>query len=173
MTWRQMQPVDLDAVLAIASVVHPLFPESRAVFADKLHLHADGALVLESAGRAVGYCLAHPWHRNQLPPLNTLLGTIPATADALYLHDLALLPEAHGAGAGAAAIAMSLARAAMLHLDRVCLVAVNGSMPYWARHGFVVIDSAALQAKLSSYGNEARFMVRTVLSSAPSLPMSL
>jgi GNAT superfamily N-acetyltransferase len=168
-----MQPGDLGAVLAIAEAVHPLFPESRAVFADKLHLHADGALIQERGGRAAGYCFAHPWHRDQPPPLNTLLGTIPATADALYLHDLALLPEAHGAGAGAAAIAMLLARAALLHLDRVCLVAVNGSMPYWARHGFVVIDSAALQAKLSSYGNEARFMVRTVLSSAPNLPISL
>lgn len=157
-----MRPGDLDAVLAIAAEVHPLFPEARAIFADKLHLHADGALVLERAGRAVGYCFAHPWHGTQPPPLNTMLGMIPATADALYLHDLALLPEAHGAGAGTTAIGILLAKAALLHLERVCLVAVNGSIPFWSRHGFVVTDAAALQEKLSSYGSDARFMVHVV-----------
>lgn len=160
MQWRQMQPDDLDAVLAIAGLVHPLFPEARAIFADKLHLHANGALVLDSGGRAVGYCFAHPWHCGQPPPLDTPLGMIPASADALYLHDLALLPEAHGTGAGAAAIGILLAKAALLHLDQVCLVAVNGSIPYWTRHGFIVTDTAALEAKLSSYGSDARFMVR-------------
>jgi GNAT superfamily N-acetyltransferase len=162
MTWRQMQPGDLDAVLAIASEVHPLFPEARAIFADKLHLHAGGALILERAGRAAGYCFAHPWQGTAPPPLDTLLGVIPATADALYLHDLALLPEAHGAGAGTAAIGILLAQAASLHLERICLVAVNGSVPYWTRHGFVVADAAGLPAKLASYGSDARFMVRAV-----------
>lgn len=160
MKWRHMQPADLDAVVAIAGRVHPHFPEERDIFADKLSLHAGGALILESGAAVVGYCFAHPWHGMQPAPLNTLLGTLPASADALYLHDLALLPETQGAGAGAAAIAILLARAASLGLERMCLVAVNGSLPYWSRHGFVVADSVQLRTKLASYGAEARFMVR-------------
>jgi len=162
MKWRRMHAADLDAVIAIAGEVHPHFPEGRDVFANKLCLHPGGALVLESRSGPVGYCFAHPWDRTPPPPLDTVLGTIPANADALYLHDLALLPEAQGAGAGIAALGILLAEAALLQLDRCCLIAVNGSIPYWSRHGFVVTDSVALQAKLASYGHAARFMVRAV-----------
>jgi GNAT superfamily N-acetyltransferase len=162
--WRPMQLQDLDAVVAIASDVHPLFPEERDVFANKLAVHPAGALLLEQAGHPVGYCFAHPWRGLQPPPLNTLLGAIPPAADTLYLHDLALLPAARGTGAGTAAIAILLAHAVALQLDRCCLVAVNGSIPYWSRLGFVVSDAPALRAKLASYGGDARLMVRTATS---------
>jgi hypothetical protein len=82
-----MQLQDLDAVVAIAGQVHPLFPEERYVFANKLDLHPAGALVLEHAGRPAGYCFALPWHGVQPPALNTLLDAISPAADALYLHD--------------------------------------------------------------------------------------
>jgi predicted N-acetyltransferase YhbS len=160
MQWRAMCREDLDAIMIIAARVHPQFPEEREIFVEKLRLHPDGALVLERGLAVAGYCFAHPWHSDQVAPLNTLLGALPASADALYLHDLALLPETQGAGAGAAAIAILLARAASLHLDRLCLVAVNGSLPYWSRHGFVATDAPELRAKLASYGADARFMVR-------------
>lgn len=162
--WRQMRPEDLDAVMGIATLVHPDFPEERRVFADKLRLHAGGALVLESAQRLVGYCFAHPWHSKQPPPLNRLLDTIPANADAFYLHDVALLPETRGMGAGTAVMDILLAKAVSLDLHRLCLIAVNGSIPYWSRHGFSVDDSPELQTKLSSYGNDARVMVRSCAS---------
>jgi ribosomal protein S18 acetylase RimI-like enzyme len=160
-----MQPPDLDAVVEIAAQVHPGFPEQQAVFADKLRLHPAGALMLESEAGPVGYCFAHPWHGMQAPPLDTLLGAIPAGADAFYLHDLALLPPARGTGAGSAAVDILLSQAALLGLDVVCLVAVNGSIPYWSRHGFVTQDSAEPQTKLASYGADARLMVRAVRSS--------
>jgi ribosomal protein S18 acetylase RimI-like enzyme len=162
MKWRPLQPPDLDAVVAIAAQVHPRFPEDRAVFADKLRLHPAGALLLESGGIPAGYCFAHPWHGTQAPALDTVLGVLPRDADALYLHDLALLPTARGTGAGSAAVDILLAQAASLGLDRVCLVAVNGSVPYWSRHGFVAQDGSALAARLASYGADARWMVRAV-----------
>jgi GNAT superfamily N-acetyltransferase len=157
--WRPMWPQDLDAVMGIAARVHPQFPEEREVFADKLRLHAEGALVLESGPVAVGYCFAHPWSGTQAPPLNTLLGAIPSAADAYYLHDLALLPEVRGSGAGTAALGILLSTAASLKLERLCLVAVNGSIPFWSRHGFAVIDTPDLRAKLASYGDDARLRV--------------
>jgi ribosomal protein S18 acetylase RimI-like enzyme len=162
MTWRQMQPADLDAVIAIAAQVHPHFPEEREVFSNRLRLHADGALLLESRQGPAGYCVAHPWHCARPPSLNTVLGAIPPTADALYVHDLALLPEARGTGAGTAVIEILLAKAVLLGMDLCALVAVNGSIPYWARHGFTVRDTPELQTKLSTYGGDARLMVRVV-----------
>ncbi|WP_036170502.1 GNAT family N-acetyltransferase [Massilia sp. 9096] len=162
MKWRPLQPTDLDAVVAIAAQVHPRFPEERAVFADKLRLHPAGALLLESGGGPAGYCFAHPWHGTQAPALDTVLGVLPRDADALYLHDLALLPPARSTGAGTAAVDILLAQAASLGLERVCLVAVNGSVSYWSRHGFVAQESAALAAGLASYGADARWMVRAV-----------
>jgi GNAT superfamily N-acetyltransferase len=155
-----MQLQDLDAVVAIAGQVHPLFPEERYVFANKLDLHPAGALVLEHAGRPAGYCFALPWHGVQPPALNTLLDAISPGADALYLHDLALLPAARGTGAGAAAVDMLLAHARRLSLARCFLVAVNGSVPFWSRLGFAVCAAPAMQARLASYGADARLMVR-------------
>lgn len=157
-----MQQRDLDAVVDIASQVHPLFPEEPAAFANKLAVHPPGALLLERAGRPAGYCFALPSHGLQPPALNTLLGATPPNAEALYLHDLALLPAARGTGAGTAAVDMLLAHAARLNLARCFLVAVNGSIPYWSRLGFVVDGAPAWQAKLASYGDDARLMVRPV-----------
>jgi ribosomal protein S18 acetylase RimI-like enzyme len=162
MTWRPMQLQDLDAVVDIASAVHPLFPEDRDVFANKLALHPAWALVLESAGHPAGYCFALPWHGVQPPALNTMLDAISPAADALYMHDLALLPAARGTGAGAAAVDMLLAEARRLSLARCFLVAVNGSVPYWSRLGFAVCAAPELQARLASYGDDARLMVRPV-----------
>lgn len=162
MKWRRMQPADLDTVVVIAGHVHLQFPEEREVFANKLSLYPEGALILEGDFGPIGYCFSHPWYGTLPPMLNTLLDAIPTDADVLYLHDLALLAEARGAGAGTAAIGILLAEAALLRLDRVCLVAVNGSISYWSRHGFVVSDDAAIETKLASYGDEARVMLRAV-----------
>jgi len=160
MTWRRMQRQDLDAVVDIARQVHPLFPEERDTFSNKLALHPGGALLLERAGHAAGYCFALPWHGLQPPALNTLIGDISPVADGLYLHDLALLPAARGTGAGTAAVDLLLAEAAQLLLERCFLVAVNKSVPYWSRLGFAVSTSPELQRQLASYGDDARLMVR-------------
>lgn len=165
-----MRPDDLDAVVDIATRVHPQFPEERAAFADKLRLHADGALLLESAQGPAGYVFAHPWHADRPPRLNTLLGALPSTADALSLHDLALLPAARGTGAGTEIVGILLAQAARLALPVLSLVAVNGSIPYWSRHGFTVRDSPELKNKLASYGDDARLMVRAANPRSHPLP---
>ena len=42
------------------------------------------------------------------------------------------------------------------------LVAVNASAPFWSRFGFEIVSEPALDAKLKSYDDAARFMVRTL-----------
>jgi GNAT superfamily N-acetyltransferase len=157
--WREMRQSDLAAVLATAAVVHPGYPEDAAVFAERLALHAAGCRVLaDAADRVLGYTLTHPWCYGAPPKLNTLLRAIPADADTYYLHDIAILPAARGAGAATALLALLAEHAAALGLTRMSLVAVNASRPIWEKRGFVVAADA--RPDLASYGGEAWFMAR-------------
>lgn len=146
-----MVAADLPGVLALADRLHPHHPESMAVFAERLALAPDGCRVLASGGALLGYAVAHPWTGLAPPPLDALLGALPARPGAWHIHDVALLPAARGAGHVAALLAAPL--------PRLTLVAVDGTGGYWARHGFAdapCSDAAAL----ASYGEGARFMAR-------------
>lgn len=160
MHWRAMTTIDLPDVEAIAAEVHPAFPEDMAVFVERQRLYPDGARLLEFDGVASGYILSHPWRFGDLPALNSLLGAIPADADTYYLHDLALLPSARGTGAAAMIVGEILRHVRLRGLPGVSLVAVNGSLPFWHKHGFRPVDLPGLAAKLQSYEATARLMVR-------------
>src|SRR4051794_10781367 len=102
MTWRPMSAADLAAVEQIAELIHQAYPESDAVVAERLTLFPEGCLVLGEA--PIGYLVSHPGLVGRPPPLNCLLGGLPERPDCLYLHDIALLPQARGRNAGATAI---------------------------------------------------------------------
>ena len=167
-----MALADLSAVLRIAAEVHPGHPERAEVLAEKLSLHPMGCFVLEGADDLLGYCISHPW-RGAPPALDTLLGALPARPATWYLHDVALLPAARGLGAPVALLARLRKQAARAGLDKLSLVAVNGSVAYWQRQGFEVLpadDTPSLQ-KLCSYGPDARLMACAVASAIPACRM--
>lgn len=160
--WRAMAPADLPAVAAIADAVHPLYPEPPEVPAERLALFPAGCLVAAGAdGDRLGYAISHPGRLGQPPALAIRLGALPANADCLYLHDVALLPRARGMGLGEAVVAHLRAMARDAGFRHLALVAVNGSAPYWHRHGFrpYAAGSDALAAKLASYGGDAAYLV--------------
>ena len=47
-------------------------------------------------------------------------------------------------------------------LPEMALVAVHGSVPFWQRHGFTVVEAPALAEKLASYGEDARYMKKII-----------
>ena len=157
--WRPMTTADLPAVKRLADAIHPAFPESAAVFANRLTLHADGCEVLDGDNGLKEYVLSHPWQDRSPPPLDAVLQPA-ASPSTYYIHDLALLPETRGSGAGTAIVALLAARARGLDLPNMTLVAVNNSVHFWQRQGFTVTRDPALDAKLASYGDEARFMTK-------------
>lgn len=159
MGWRPMTAADLPAVNAIAATVHAAYPEEPAVFAERLALHPDGCYVLDASGGLAGYLISHPWHLGQPPPLDTLLGALPAPASTYYLHDIALLPGSRGGGAASAILATLACHAAAL-ADNISLVAVGGTLPFWRRQGFAEVADPALDAKLKSYDDDACYMLR-------------
>ena len=158
MHWRPLTTLDLPAVEAIAGQVHPAFPEDLAVFAERHRLYPDGTRLLELDGVASGYLLSHPWRFKALPALNSLLGQIPPDADTYYLHDLALLPKARGTGAAAMIVGDILRHARQAGFPGISLVAVNGSLPFWYKHGFRAVAAPELSDRLASYEQGARLM---------------
>jgi GNAT superfamily N-acetyltransferase len=142
--------------------VHLAYPEDDAVFAERVRLYPAGCALLELDGAPAGYAVTHPWHYGQPPALNVMLGTLPDVSSTYYIHDIALLPETRGSGAGTAIVEAVLAHARATGAPNVSLVAVNASVPFWSRFGFEVVSGPALDAKLKSYDDAARFMVLTL-----------
>lgn len=163
--WRAMRAEDLDRVLDLAAVIHPAYPEARAVFAERLALHPRGCLILEEEGSPCGYALTHPWRYGRPPALDTLLAALPEHPDTYYLHDIALLPGARGRGHAGQLLARLIAHAGELGLANLSLVAVNASRPVWERCGFSAPDMAL--PALASYGGTAVFMTRALCDAGP------
>ena len=156
--WRPMRRADLAAVVRISDAVHGALTEGRAIYEERLALYPAGCGVLERGGIAAGYLVSHPWHRHAPPPLNQLLGGIPADADTFYLHDIALLPSQRGTGAGRAALELVARQALAAGFADITLIAVNGADRYWAARGFAYAEAETSP----SYGQGAFLMHRPV-----------
>ena len=161
LTWRAMTPDDLDGVVAAARLSFPDHPEERACFANRLELHPEGCFVLAAEdGLVMGYLVAYPWRSNAAPALNVLIDALPAQAEVLYLHDLALHPAARGGGHTRPVVERLAEQAKAAGWPAIALVAVNDASAFWARNGFEVQNPPGMAAKLASYGDDARYMVR-------------
>jgi GNAT superfamily N-acetyltransferase len=162
--WRPMSVADLAAVEHVAAIVHPAYPESEEVPAERLILFPAGCLIAERAPDAVlGYAVSHPGRLGRPPALDSRLGELPPDADCLYLHDVALLPEARGLGLGWSLVDQLRALAARSGFKTMALTAVNNSAFYWRRWGFSDYSGdEVLAAKLNSYGGDAVYMISEV-----------
>jgi GNAT superfamily N-acetyltransferase len=161
-TWRAMLDSDLPTVTAIAAEVHPDYPESPAVFAERLRLFAEGCLIaVDVNGTALGYAIAHPAVLGQPPALNSLLHDLSSQADCLYLHDVALTAGTRQSGLAGALVGYTRELAGAHGFSCVALMAVNNSTVYWQRRGFVPYEhiDAALAKKIASYDSDARYLV--------------
>lgn len=162
--WRPMASSDLDAVMKVAAGVHAGFFERRDVFAERLALYPQGCWIAEEEGGAVsGYALMHTARLGVPPALDTLLRQLDPEADCLYLHDVALLPSARGAGLGRALMRLLSDLMQRERLVHTALVAVHGSAPYWRACGFEAYAevSDALREKLASYDAQAMYLVKS------------
>lgn len=160
--WRLIGAADLGAVTALGNRIHAGLQESPAVFAERQALFPAGAWLAEQGGAIVAYALFHPWRAGRPPKLDTLLGALPAAADVLYLHDVAVDPPARALGLARRLVERLPGIARALSLPALELVAVPGTDRFWAGHGFVRIDDPALAGALAKYGDGASLMRRMV-----------
>ena len=161
--WRAMTGYDFSAVFEIANRVHPGFFEAEAVLAEKFALYRNGCYLLEVSEKPAGYVLSHPWILGSLPALDMLLGALPDEADTYYIHDLALLPLTRGVGAAGKIVDGLTKHARAMGFATMSLVAVNGSIPFWEKQGFVIDDRPELASKLAAYEDAARYMVKAIV----------
>lgn len=160
LAWRSMDVSDLDAVLAVAEVVHPDYPERPDVFAERLALFPQGCHVLADGGSVFGYIVSHPWRAGNPVPLDTLLDSLPAAEGTRYLHDIALLPEARGAGHAGRGVTRVVRDAYRAAAPSLSLVAIPGTQRFWEGQGFAARSDALAPRTLGVYGEGALWMVR-------------
>jgi len=160
--WHHATATDLEMIDRIAREVHPALTERPEIFAEKFRLFPEGCLVYASDETVTGYGLSHPWRRHDIPPLDSFLKRLPERADCMYVHDVALLPQARGRGAAGRYIKMVADIAARHGLRSLTLVSVYETSGLWSRLGFRADPDEALVPKLASYGSEAKYMVRDV-----------
>lgn len=158
--WRVARASDLGAIEIIGNKVHVDLQERPEVFAEKFHLFPEGCFVLIQGQEQVGYGISHPWLLRNIPPLDTLLNTLPRSPECLFIHDVVVREQARGQGA-AGAVTELIATVAQKHgIGYLALVSVYDTHPLWGRFGFEVVADIKLNAKLKSYGDTARYMVR-------------
>lgn len=158
--WRAMTEADLPAAAALATAIHPAYPEDDAVFAERLVLYPDGCRVFDRGKGPEAYVVSHPWRHRAPPALNSLLGKLPAEPSTFYIHDLALSPEVRKTGAASQIVAWLANHALVEGMPHMSLIAVNGSAGFWQRQGFTPMQDRTLALTLSSYGSDSHFMTR-------------
>ncbi len=142
------------------------FVESGEVFARRLASPANCSLVLEQGGTVCAYLAAYRSVRGKVTPLH---GDFEATAqpDTLYLHDMAVSPACAGQGLARTLLQPLWTQAAAEGLRHTALVSVQGTQPYWQRHGYAlqVLHDAEQRARVASYGDGAVYMARALWES--------
>lgn len=163
MILRPMTPADLPGVLAVqAACYEPAYHEPHAAFHAKLMQCADSCWVVAQDASVAAYLVCLPVTDVTLPALHQTDWRRPQRATALYVHDLAVSPTLRGSGAASRLIEQAIQSAQASGLSRLVLVAVQGSVPFWQRHGFddARLPAAKRPAGLQTFGAAATFMTR-------------
>jgi GNAT superfamily N-acetyltransferase len=133
---RQITRDDLPQVLVIQkdSYTLPLI-ESEDSFARKLALFPDCCLGGFEKQQLIAYIFTHPWVFGKIVSLNDCMTIAPHTANCIYIHDLAVLRSWRGRGIAHALLKRILRIARSRELNKIALVAVNETEPFWERYG--------------------------------------
>lgn len=140
----------------------PLFIESEAIFYRRLELFPEGAWITEDGTLPVGYLICHPWLLNDLVSQHGFNIELPTNCDCFYIHSLTIIPTYHHKGIGRMFYEKAKLIADSFSYQRIALVSVQDSYPFWARFGFREVSPAEplMKTKLAEYGPSARYMVR-------------
>lgn len=163
---RAMREDDLAAVWAVQAACYPPpMQEAAALLLARLRAAPSTALVGCVGGTVRAYVFAYPSRLGRVTALGAAF--VPAQApDALYLHDLAVAPSAHGLGLARALAGRLLADAAASGLAHAALVSVQDSRRFWERLGFAEPAGRAPCAALASYPEGAVYMTRRLAGAA-------
>lgn len=157
--WFPLSSDDLDRVHYIGQTIHHELPERFEVLVEKLKLFPIGCLKLVLAGKIVGYAIAHPWSLSSIPVLDRFLVAIPARADCIHIHDVAILSEARGYRSAEPYVTMIRDIAIGLGIEKLACVSVYGTDVLWSRYGFKAEAGDHISVQLEPYGSSAKYMI--------------
>lgn len=166
-TLRPVRATDLDAILRVQAACYPpSMQEPAAVVAARIAQAADTSFVAvhqDGAGLDIvlAYLFAYRSRLGAVTPLDAHFEVDPQ-GDALYLHDLAVAPEASGLGLGRQLAAQLPALARDGQLPWCALVSVQDSRSFWERLGYRAAgcDTRAARTALATYPPPALYMTR-------------
>jgi GNAT superfamily N-acetyltransferase len=158
---RLMKSADLPSVWLVQCACYSSFePETQACLGAKREASPLSCFVAVQGEVLLGYVIAMPWVFGVVPALNDPSCNLPAQADCLYLHDMAIAPVAAGQGVGQRLFDAVTAVADKLELPKLTLTAVAGAEGYWQRLGFVPVALPLSAAKVAQYGGNITYMSR-------------
>ena len=167
---RPMVLSDLDAVLDIQRACYGEgFLEGADVITRRIGSSVGLSCVAEREGRVCAYLAAYRSHPGKLTPLHGDFEAVSepiSRPDTLYLHDLAVHPQAAGQGLALALLRHLWALGAAQGLRCSALVAVQGAQVFWQRQGYQeqALTEPDARTRLASYGAGASYMVRPTLA---------
>lgn len=145
MRLRAMREADLPAIHALQCAAYPPdYHEPEAALASHLAAGPQTSFVAEQKNRLVAYVFAHPW-QGEPPRLHEALPEAPG-ADHLFVHDLAVSPEARGLGAAALLVQTVREATRTLRFEEIRLVALAHAIAFWRQHGFEALPAFPLPA---------------------------
>ena len=159
-TIRPIQEEDWATILALqAEAYYALEPEDQSVLRSKHRLGPTSCLVACRGSEVIGYCLAHPWSKEEPASLYHCYAE-PKGHTSLYIHDMVVVPSARGKGIARSFLTQLEQLACQRQQPEMSLVAVQGADRYWSKVGF---RSRALAKSLRQYGEQAVYMWRPVM----------
>lgn len=159
---RPVRAADLDAVLRVQAACYPpAMQEPAAVVAARIAQAADTSFVaVHQNGAILAYVFAYRSRLGAVTPLGAHF-EIDSDGNALYLHDLAVAPDAAGLGLARRLTAQLLAHARDAQLAWCALVSVQDSRAFWERLGYrAAACGQDARAALATYPAPALYMTR-------------
>lgn len=163
---RLINKGDLSAVAAIQDSCYgdELF-EDVSLIQRRLASQPDSCWLAENHCKEVlAYLFSYPSRDKQVAALGSEFSQY-TEAELLYLHDMAVSQNARGLGLASRLLNYAEQYAIELGFSRLALVAVQGSVPYWQKRGFVVVNLSSSEATraLASYsGQHAMYMQKSL-----------
>ena len=159
-----MQATDMAAVWQVQCACYSdlLEPESEMSLAAKRAASPETCFVALQQGQVCGYLIGMPWRFAEVPALNGAECQLPAQADCLYLHDMAIAPDLAGQGVGKLLFAAFRQSAVSLEFARLSLTAVGNAMSYWQQRGFTPHVLHLSDDKIAAYGGQVTYMYQEI-----------
>ncbi|WP_234086302.1 GNAT family N-acetyltransferase [Azonexus sp. R2A61] len=161
---RPMRVADLDDVLDVQRNCYvPAMNEPGEVILERLTQAPGFCWVAAVDRRICAYLATYPSQLGKITPLGGSF-EIAEAPDCLYIHDLAVAPQAGGQGVGAALVRHALSGVPDYPAALVC---VQDALNFWQRAGFVehAVDDAVQRTHLQAYPGTPRYMVRAAEAS--------